>query len=640
MFVLNNITIILILVILLVIVLISIFLNNNNIEKYSNNTNTNNSNNLNPDTYINTNNAKCCSKTSDNNLIPLAYNDFCNSLKDQSYKYEAPDEYNKYCANELLIIQPSLIASTPTASTPSASTPSASTPPASTPPASTPPASTPPASTPPASTPPALTPPASTPETTISVTYPIIKPHGYGSIRGWYSDKKSSYLYDSPIAIYYNQMNNNYVNNNQQWKLAHIPRVDELPNYGDWWNWTTELENINRVIDYLGTTLGKFETHFIAATPVINPLIWIRKLKPSTDAVYAISNTNLMNAISNKISNNNFSVANIIFTQSEWNNFNITTNLITLHYIIVGDKQYRPSSPGTDRVNNEALAIIANDWKIGCCIGTTTPNLSLRVEECGGVCLKYMTKTNKQRLYMACDLGMGHTPILNGSWFNSQSSDYKRQWLRNEIYASISHEYTHVYQNHLLEPLLPGRWFGEEGNIGERGPNAISRWWLECFATILPYFMGFNFSGFDMQSKINEAINIIKTSNSLTAREFSDRMMYVNPYGYLPGSENMVWSYLTATYMAKLTSWKYILVDFYYDFQRVPSNAQVYSNGTYINVPDLDKLFLHNFGKTEETFLQDVYRDVKNDTINIQYLSNVLPLGSDFNISNLNKFQI
>jgi hypothetical protein len=81
-------------------------------------------------------------------------------------------------------------------------------------------------------------------------------------------------------------------------------------------------------------------------------------------------------------------------------------------------------------------------------------------------------------------------------------------------------------------------------------------------------------------------------------------------------------------------------VDFYYDFQRVPSNAEVYSNGTYINVPDLDKLFLHNFGKTEETFLQDVYRDVKNDTINIQYLSNVLPLGSDFNISNLNKFQI
>jgi len=619
MFVLNNITIILILVILLVIVLISIFLNNNNIEKYSNNTNTNNSNNLNPNTYINTNNAKCCSKTSDNNLIPLAYNDFCNSLKDQSYKYEAPDEYNKYCATELLLIP--------------------STPPAPTPPATTPPATTPPAPTPPAPTPPAPTPPATTPETTISVTYPIIKPHGYGSIRGWYSNKKSSYLYDNPIAIYYNQMNNNYVNNNQQWKLAHIPRVDELPNYGDWWNWTTELENINRVIDYLGNTLGKFETHFIAATPVINPLIWIRKLRPSNDIYYRITNNNLMNAISNKISNN-FSTANIIFTQSEWDSFNITTNLITPHYINVGDKQYRPSSPGTDRVNNEALAIITNDWKIGCCIGTTTPNLSLRVEECGGVCVKYMTKTNRQRLYMACDLGMGHTPILSGSEFNNQSSDYKRQWLRNEIYASISHEYTHVYQNHLIQPLLPGRWFAEEGDIGERGPNAISRWWLECFATILPFFMGFNFSGFDMQSKINEAINKIKTSNSLTASEFSDRMMYVSPYGYLPGSENMVWSYLTATYMAKLTSWKYILVDFYYDFQRVPSNVQVYSNGTYINVPDLDKLFLHNFGKTEETFLQHVYRDVKNDTINIQYLSNVLPLGSDFNIPNLNRFQI
>ena len=105
MFVFTNIFIVLILLVILVSVIISLFLNNNN----NNNIETFNINNniikLNPDTYINTNNAKCCSKTTDTNLIPLAYNDFCNSLKDQSYKYEAPDEYNKYCSTDLLVFK-------------------------------------------------------------------------------------------------------------------------------------------------------------------------------------------------------------------------------------------------------------------------------------------------------------------------------------------------------------------------------------------------------------------------------------------------------------------------------------------------------------------------------------------------------
>ena len=80
MFVFTNIFIVLILLVILVSVIISLFLNNNNnnIETFNIN---NNIKKLNPDTYINTNNAKCCSKTTDTNLIPLAYNDFCNSLK-------------------------------------------------------------------------------------------------------------------------------------------------------------------------------------------------------------------------------------------------------------------------------------------------------------------------------------------------------------------------------------------------------------------------------------------------------------------------------------------------------------------------------------------------------------------------------
>ena len=435
-------------------------------------------------------------------------------------------------------------------------------------------------------------------------------------------------------------MNTNYVNSNEPWKLLHIPRANELPNYGDWWNWTRELENINKVIDYLGNTIGKFETHFISATAVINPLIWVkvREGMMSSDTYYAITNTNLMNALSNKISSNNFSGANIVFTQSEWTSFNITTNLITLNYINVSNNQYRPFSPGTDRVNNEALAIIARDWKIDF-DGNTTPNQSLRVEECAGVCLRYITKNNKLRTYMAMDItAMGHTPILNTSWFNSQSSDYKKQWFRNEIYASISHEYTHVFQRQIIEPIVPGKWYGDEIYTNERSPNAISRWWLECFATLLPYFMGFNFNGLNIESKITNALNIIKNNQSLTATEFSDRMMYENPYGYFPASENMVWSFLAAAYMAKLTSWKYVLVDFYYDFQRVPSNTQYLYNQRIIYVPDLDKLFQHNFGKTEQVFLQDIFRDVRNGTITMDYLSNVLPNGSNFSIPNLVKF--
>ena len=52
----------------------------------------------------------------------------------------------------------------------------------------------------------------------------------------------------------------------------------------------------------------------------------------------------------------------------------------------------------------------------------------------------------------------------------------------------------------------------------------------------------------------------------------------------------------------------------------------------------MDKLFLHNFDKTEQVFLQDIFREVKNGTITMAYLSNVLPDGSNFSIPNLVKF--
>jgi len=548
----------------------------------------------------------------------LAYNEYCD-ISQSSITNKIPDAYNDYCISQIRLVPPPEIYSNvykqptePIIPRTSITIPTAS----------------------PRVTP-RVTPPANNNSDVTQVHIITTRPHGYGNINGWYSTTTSTHLLDNPLTIYYEQMNRNYAPDT--WKIKHIPFASELPNYGSWWNWTNELENINKVIDYLGTTLGKFETHIIAATPIINPLIWVRKQQLIEESSYNIINTTLENMLLNKI-NNALRDANIVLTQEEWSSCNITTNIITLHYINVGSSQYRPFSQGTDNVNSQALAIIGRDWKIGSTSNQIQPNLSLRVEDCGGVCLKYMTKNNRQRIYMAIDLGMGHTPVLYDSYFNSMSNDAKKQWLRNEIYASISHEYTHVFQDQLIEPLLPGIWFAEDTIQDERSPNAISRWWFECFATLLPYFMGFNSSGFYIQSKITDAINKIKNNQSLTATEFSDRMMYEKPYEYLPESENMVWSFLVAAYMAKLKTWKYVLVDFYYDFQRVPSDTPVTRNGTITYVPDLDKLFLHNFNKTEEAFLQDIYAKVKNSEITLQSLRDVLPDGANFNIPELIKF--
>ena len=452
-------------------------------------------------------------------------------------------------------------------------------------------------------------------------------------------------------------MNQNYVSNNQQWKFLHLPKKEELPDYGTWWNWDVELQKINNVIDYLGETLGKFETHFISPTEIVDKLKWVPKINFGKEERFEIENVSLKNALTSKINASN-SNAVISFTQQEWNSFNITTSIITLHYIKIGDSQYKPFSPGTDRVNNEALAIINRDWEIGAWPGSTTPNQRVRVEECGGVCLIYKTKNNRQRFYIAIDTGMGSYEHLKTPDFINKSNDYKKQWLRKQIYSGISHEYTHAFQSQIINPRLPTRWYGDETLFGERSPNAISRWWIESFASILQYFIGFSPDGFDIKGQIVLSISNIRNNNPTTSQEFADRMMYVQPYGYLT---KHYWSFLAAAYMAKLTSWKYVLVDFYYDFQRIPSNTQT-TDKDYINeiyyVPDLDKLFLHNFGKTEENFLKDLYTLIKTDTtIDINYFlpnegvnlittANVLPSGSspyniegfqNYNINNSNK---
>jgi hypothetical protein len=102
------------------------------------------------------------------------------------------------------------------------------------------------------------------------------------------------------------------------------------------------------------------------------------------------------------------------------------------------------------------------------------------------------------------------------------------------------------------------------------------------------------------------------------------------------------WGYLTSAYMAKLTSWKNVLVDWYYDFQRVKSDTPAYNfkTGEIVLVPNVDNVFLHHFDKTEEDFLKDVFTKVRNNVITLNYLSNVLPGGADYNIPNLVPFTI
>jgi hypothetical protein len=576
------------------------------------------------------------SQSSITNIIPYAYNEFCMSqtgssspLETYSNTYVSPpqtispmplqeqDNYRGQYLNQL--IDAITLRTPPTTIVPTTTTPTVPT-------------------TTTTPTVPTTTTAPTTPNNNVTQVHNITtRPAGYGTIKGYYSTTTSTHLLDNPLTIYYEQMNINYAPDT--WKsLLRFPTVLQLPNYGTWWNWTSELENINKVIDYLGSTLGKFETHFVAATEIADKLIWVKKQLVSEDTNYKLINTNLENMLLNKI-NNSPPDANIVLTQEEWSSCNITTNIITLHHIDVGSSQYRPFSQGTDDVNSQTLAIISRDWEIGDW-GDLNPNLTLRVDECTGICLGYKTKANKKRMYMACDIGIGHYGAMNENWFLNYTNNEKKQWLRQEIYAYISHEYTHVYQMQLIDSVVPARWHRDSTQLGERTPNALTSWWVECFATILPFLMGFSFNGFDMQSEIVNAINNIKTSNSLTASEFSNRMMYRDQYGYFPSATNRyyMWAYLVATYMAQLKTWKYVLVDFYYDFQRIPSNIPITISGRTMLAPDLDKLFLHNFEKTEEAFLQDIYAKVKNNTITIDYLSDVLPGGSNFGIQGLDQF--
>ena len=430
---------------------------------------------------------------------------------------------------------------------------------------------------------------SSDPETIVA-PYPTIKPYGYGSIAGWYGDKKSEYLLDNPIKTQFEQMNQNYVKSGEEWVFLHIPEDDELPVLGSWWDWEVEIENLKDVIEYIGSELGKFETHFVSGTEVVNPLIWETS---SFEQRFEIMNTALKNAISTK----NASGLPITFTQDEWDAFGID-EIYTFSYVNINGVYFKPVSPGNDRINAEVDSMITADKSTG-------HDVDLIVEQCGGICYNYLTKDNRKRNYLVFNLGFWHG--VEDFVLNMDNETEKLKLARRSLYSSLVHEYNHVVQNQLYDPVVPIRWNGEENGFGERSPNAISRWWIEGLAAILPeMMMGY---GSNIVNEVNDALNEIKTDDTITADEFADRLMYTEPYGYLT---RFSWALLASAYMAKETSWKYILIDFYHDFQRVPSNSEATRGDQVEYVPDLDKLFLHNFSKTESDFLKDLHANINS----------------------------
>ncbi len=442
---------------------------------------------------------------------------------------------------------------------------------------------------------------------TIEVFYPSEKPYGYGSIKGWYGNKKSNYILDNPIKTQHEQMNRNYVQDGEQWVFLHIPQGSELPVLGDWWDWDVEINNIKNLIEDLGDKLGKFETHFISGTEVVDPLTWEVANNPQR---FEITNSSLKTSLSNKYQNN----LPLVFTQDEWNAFGIE-DIYSFSYVDIDGIYFKPVSPGNNRINKGVLDVINRDIK-----GEQEVN-HLKAEECGGICFNYLTKNNRKRNYLVFNLGFWNG--VSDHIFNIPSDEEKKLVARKEIYSSIAHEYNHVVQNQLYDPVIPIRWNGEENGYGERSPNAISRWWIESFASILPEILGYQFP-YTLDA-VRQSIDEIKSDNSLTAEEFANRMVYVEPYGYLT---KFHWGFLAAAYMAKLTSWKYVLLDFYFDFQRVPSNSEAFRDflpNEVVYVPDLDKLFLHNFDMTEEDFLKDLFNLVKSGAITFE---DIFPDGS------------
>ena len=96
--------------------------------------------------------------------------------------------------------------------------------------------------------------PQSEPEI-IEVNFPPVKPYGYGSLSGWYGNKKSEHLLDYPIKSQHEQMNRNHVKSGEKWAFLHFPKAT---NYQTWvvggtgmWKWKIlELDKDSLTLDW------------------------------------------------------------------------------------------------------------------------------------------------------------------------------------------------------------------------------------------------------------------------------------------------------------------------------------------------------------------------------------------------------
>ena len=302
----------------------------------------------------------------------------------------------------------------------------------------------------------------------------------------------------------------------------------------------------------------------------------------------------------------------------------------------------------SDRIVREAHDKIKKDTIDGYYI----PSIQ-KLKECGtAICHIYEAKNGKKRYFVNIDIAYLYEFFFQTTYFNNLSNEDKEQYILYYIEYYMAHEYYHVFQQQHISPLLFSDGFGAEdiwefwGNntertSGEEQPHAISRWWTESFATIMPYFLGRS-EPHDkgMLERVKNAIRNITSDTTLTAKEFSDRMMYrFTKDGYLMSDpDRQDWAFLAAAYMAQQISssrgaWNYLLAGhFYKDFQRIESTTEIKKNGRPIKVPDADKIWLHNFGMTQKDFLHNIFNLVKSGEITVESLMDVLPGGKEWYI--------
>jgi hypothetical protein len=466
-------------------------------------------------------------------------------------------------------------------------------------------------------------------------------PLGAGIIARGYSQVESVHLNPTPLPELRIQAENNFSPNRSP-GLIDLPLEGELPDVGV--DWAVVLEEIPILYEYLGEHLGKYENHVVASTPVANPLIWAIKTKPSEVLNFKINNPKFEAFLFKNLSSMTKDLK-IELTQDEWKKYGINASISTFNFISVvfngKEYQFSPYSEVSRRISDSTHEQMNKDWEIGF-NGNKSP--FLLVEECTGLCSVYETNAGKKRFFMNIDIAGLEYDIITGPDFKKWPEKDKLEYILTHIFAYMAHEYTHVFQFQCISPTTLAAYsmkprFGAEEIYGmdERYPNAISRWFTESFAYILPYFMGISFP-YDkgMKLRVEHAIENILKDTSLTEQEFSDTLMYRDTvYGYVM-SKRPDWTYLAAAVMASQKSWQYLLAGFFYkDFQRVPSDTEVDFNGQPVLVPNADKVWLHNFDMTQEDFLKNIFTEVKARNITVESLAPWLPGGRYWHIPGL-----